>query len=63
MPCVGSWRRARAGILRREAHVTPHEPERQDLFEAQAAPLYDEIVADGGIKVGDPRIAEDSPSA
>ncbi len=41
--------------------MTPHEPERRDLFEAQAAPLYDEIVADGGIKVGDPRIAEDSP--
>jgi len=41
--------------------VTPHGPDRRDLFETQAAPLYDEIVADGGIKVGDPRIAEDSP--
>ena len=41
--------------------VTTHEPDRRDLFEAQAAPLYDEIVADGGIKADDPRIAEESP--
>jgi hypothetical protein len=41
--------------------VTTHQPDRRDLFEAQAAPLYDEIVADGGIKADDPRIAEDSP--
>jgi len=41
--------------------VTSHQPERRDLFETQAAPLYDEIVADGGIKADDPRIADDSP--
>ncbi|HWM75925.1 MAG TPA: LuxR family transcriptional regulator [Nocardioides sp.] len=41
--------------------MTTHQPDRRDLFEAQAAPLYDEIVADGGIKADDPRIADDAP--
>ena len=41
--------------------MTSHQPDRRDLFETQAAPLYDEIVAAGGIKADDPRIAEDSP--
>jgi hypothetical protein len=41
--------------------VTSHQPDRRELFEAQAAPLYDEIVADGGIKADDPRLADGSP--
>ncbi len=41
--------------------MTSHQPDRRDLFDTQAAPLYDEIVAAGGMKVDDPRIAEDSP--
>jgi hypothetical protein len=41
--------------------VTSHQPDRRELFETHAAPLYDEIVADGGIKTDDPRIAEGSP--
>jgi hypothetical protein len=41
--------------------VTSHQPDRRELFDSQAAPLYDEIVAEGGIKADDPRIAEDAP--
>ena len=41
--------------------MTSHQPEQRELFDTVAAPLYDEIVASGGIKADDPRIADDSP--
>jgi hypothetical protein len=41
--------------------VSSHQPDKRELFDALAAPLYDEILADGGIKADDPRIADDSP--
>ena len=41
--------------------MTSQQPDRRELFDTQAAPIYDEIVAAGGMKVDDPRIAEESP--
>jgi hypothetical protein len=41
--------------------VTSHQPEHRELFDTLAAPLYDEIVAAGGMKADDPKIAQDSP--
>lgn len=41
--------------------MTSHQPDRRELFESQAAPLYDEIVGAGGLEVDDPRIAEEAP--
>jgi len=41
--------------------VRSYQKDRHELFESQAAPLYDEIVAAGGIQADDPRIAEGAP--
>ncbi len=37
------------------------QQDQRELFDTLAAPLYDEVVAAGGIKADDPKIAEDSP--
>ncbi len=41
--------------------MSDYGPEERALFEAAATPLYEDIVARGGIPTDDPRFAEDSP--
>lgn len=41
--------------------MSGYGPQQRELFESGSAPLYDEIVAAGGLAADDPRIADDGP--
>ena len=42
--------------------MSEYGPEERALFESRATALYEEIVAQGGIKQKDPRIAARAPT-